>query len=225
MTKTILITGAFTGFWPRHRRNSKPVRATRCLPRCAIRRPRTVPMRTHSEVRTSKSSSLMSPILNRLVEQSATIITKAGRIDVLINNAGLLAAGVSEAFTPEQVTALFDVNVSGLHRVTRAVLPHLRRHNDGLIINIGSIVVRVTFPFSGLYGASKFAVEALTDSYRYEISQLGIDVGSCTTQRLPDAAVCQCDSASRHGAGDRVRHPGGHPCCHVRAVQHHAFRA
>jgi len=94
----------------------------------------------------------------------------------LINNAGVAAAGVSEAFTPEQATALFDVNVIGLHRVTRAVLPDLRRHNDGLIINIGSVLGRVTFPFFGIYGASKFAVEALTDSFRYELSQLGIDV-------------------------------------------------
>ena len=104
------------------------------------------------------------------------MIAKAGRIDVLINNAGVAAAGVSEAITPEQATALFDVNVIGLHRVTRAVLPDFRRHNDGLIINIGSILGRITFPFFGLYGASKFAVEALTDSLRYEVSQLGIDV-------------------------------------------------
>jgi NAD(P)-dependent dehydrogenase (short-subunit alcohol dehydrogenase family) len=103
-------------------------------------------------------------------------VEQFGRIDVLINNAGVAAAGVSEAFTPEQATALFDVNVIGLHRVTRAVLPTLRRQNDGLIVNIGSVLGRVTFPFFSLYGASKFAVEALTDSYRYEVSQLGIDV-------------------------------------------------
>ena len=60
--------------------------------------------------------------------------------------------------------------------MTRAVLPNFRHNNDGLVINIGSVVGRVTFPFFGIYGASKFAVEALTDSYRYEVSQLGIDV-------------------------------------------------
>ncbi len=92
---------------------------------------------------------------------------------------------MSEAFTPEQATALFDVNVIGLHRVTRAVLPHLRRHNDGLIINIGSVLGRVTFPFFGLYGASKFAVEALTDSLRYEVSQLGIDVALVQPSAYP----------------------------------------
>ncbi len=105
-----------------------------------------------------------------------TVVTKAGRIDVLINNAGVASAGVSEAFTDEQATPLFDVNVIGLHRVTRAVLPTLRNQRDGLIINIGSVLGRVTFPFFGIYGASKFAVEALTDRSRYEVSQFGIDV-------------------------------------------------
>jgi short-subunit dehydrogenase len=63
-----------------------------------------------------------------------------------------------------------------LLRTTRAVLPAMRKQHDGLIINIGSILGRVTFPFFGIYGASKFAVEALTESLRYEVSQLGIDV-------------------------------------------------
>jgi NAD(P)-dependent dehydrogenase (short-subunit alcohol dehydrogenase family) len=56
------------------------------------------------------------------------------------------------------------------------VLPAFRRQGDGLIVNVGSILGRVTFPFFGLYGASKYAVEALTDSYRYELSQFGVDV-------------------------------------------------
>jgi NAD(P)-dependent dehydrogenase (short-subunit alcohol dehydrogenase family) len=103
-------------------------------------------------------------------------LDKAGHIDVIINNAGLAAAGVTESFTVEQAQAVFDVNVFGMLRVTRAVLPAMRRQRDGLIINIGSILGRVTFPFFGIYGASKFAVEALTDSLRYELSQLGIEV-------------------------------------------------
>jgi NAD(P)-dependent dehydrogenase (short-subunit alcohol dehydrogenase family) len=74
------------------------------------------------------------------------------------------------------VRALFEVNVFGLQRVLRAVLPAFRRQGDGLVINVGLILGRVTFPFFGLYGASKYAVEALTDSYRYELSQLGVDV-------------------------------------------------
>ncbi len=106
----------------------------------------------------------------------AAVLRSSSRIDVLINNAGVASAGVSESFTAAQAAALFDVNVIGVHRVTRATLPTLRRQKDGLIINIGSIVGRVTFPFFGIYGASKFAIEALTESYRYELSPLGVEV-------------------------------------------------
>jgi NAD(P)-dependent dehydrogenase (short-subunit alcohol dehydrogenase family) len=104
------------------------------------------------------------------------VLAEAGKIDVLVNNAGIGSAGVTEAFTAEQAKVVFDTNVIGLLRVTRAVLPSMRQKRDGLIINIGSILGRVTLPFLGIYGASKFAVEALTDSVRYEVSQLGVEV-------------------------------------------------
>jgi NADP-dependent 3-hydroxy acid dehydrogenase YdfG len=104
------------------------------------------------------------------------VLAEAGKIDVLVNNAGIGSAGVTEAFTAEQAKVIFETNVIGLLRVTRAVLPSMRQRRDGLIINIGSILGRVTFPFTGIYGASKFAVEALTDSLRYEVSQLGVEV-------------------------------------------------
>src|ERR1700738_4550581 len=102
--------------------------------------------------------------------------TSRQELDVVINNAGMASAGISEAFTPEQARDLFDVNVFGVQRVLRATLPVLRAKRAGLVINIGSILGRVTLPFFGLYGASKYAVEAMTDSYRYELSQLGIHV-------------------------------------------------
>ena len=95
---------------------------------------------------------------------------------MVINNAGIAAAGVSESFTPEQIREMFEVNVFGVQRLLRATLPTLRGQASGLVLNVGSVLGRVTFPFFGLYGASKFAVEALTDSYRYELSQLGVDV-------------------------------------------------
>ena len=106
----------------------------------------------------------------------AAVLKDAGKIDVLINNAGMASAGVSEAFTADQAKLLFNTNVVGVLRTTRAVLPAMRAAKDGLIINVGSVLGRVTFPFFGIYGASKFAVEALTDSFRLELSQLGVDV-------------------------------------------------
>lgn len=184
MTKTILITGASTGFG---RDTAETLSRAGHRVFASMRDPE-AKNRIHADAFRGQNIEVVeldvtdSQSVDRAV---AAVIAKAGRIDVLINNAGHLAAGVSEAFTPEQATALFDVNVIGLHRVTRAVLPHLRRHNDGLIINIGSVLGRVTFPFFGLYGASKFAVEALTDSFRYEVSQLGIDVALVQPSAYP----------------------------------------
>jgi NAD(P)-dependent dehydrogenase (short-subunit alcohol dehydrogenase family) len=122
------------------------------------------------------------------------------KLDVVINNAGLFAAGLSETYTPDQVREVFDVNVFGIQRVTRAALPTMRKNKSGLIINVGSILGRVTIPFLGLYGASKHAVEALTESYRYELSQLGIDVVLVQPSAYPTrlyAAVQQPADAGR----------------------------
>ena len=175
MTKTILITGASTGFG---RDTAETLARTGYRVFASMRDPQ-AKNQGHAEALRAQNIDVVELDVTdaQSVDRAiAAVIAKSGRIDVLINNAGVAAAGVSEAFTPEQATAMFDVNVIGLHRVTRTVLPHLRYHQDGLIINIGSILGRVTFPFFGLYGASKFAVEALTDSLRYEVSQLGIDV-------------------------------------------------
>ncbi len=184
MTKSILITGASTGFG----RDTAETLARAGHKVFASMRDPEAKNRAHADALRGQNIEVVeldvtdSQSVDRAV---AAVIASAGRIDVLINNAGVAAAGVSEAFTAEQASALFDVNVIGLHRVTRAVLPELRRHNDGLIINIGSIVGRVTFPFFALYGASKFAVEALTDSLRYEVSQLGIDVALVQPSAYP----------------------------------------
>ncbi len=115
----------------------------------------------------------------------AKVVALEGGIDVVINNAGVASAGVSEAFADQQVMDMFDVNVIGVQRVTRAVLPAMRKQGSGLVVNIGSVLGRVTFPFFGLYGASKFAVEALSESYRYELSQLGIDVSLVQPSAYP----------------------------------------
>ncbi|MCV3209823.1 SDR family oxidoreductase [Mesorhizobium sp. YC-39] len=130
----------------------------------------------------------------------ASVLAQAGYLDVLINNAGIGSAGISEAFTTEQVRALFDVNVLGIQRTLRAVLPAFRRRGEGLVVNIGSILGRLTFPFFGLYGASKFAIEALTEGYRYELSQLGVDVVLVQPSNYPTnifASAQQPDDSAR----------------------------
>ncbi len=99
-----------------------------------------------------------------------------GKLDVLVNNAGIASGGLAETFTPEQVREMFEVNVFGIQRMIRAVVPQMQANKSGLIVNVGSILGRLTLPFYGLYGASKHAVEALTEGYRYELSQLGVDV-------------------------------------------------
>ena len=99
----------------------------------------------------------------------------AGGIDVLINNAGVGVLGLQEAFTPDDWQRLFDINVFGVQRVTRAVLPSMREQGSGLLIFISSLLGRMVLPFFGPYNASKYAVEALADNYRVELSGFGID--------------------------------------------------
>ncbi|MDQ0640306.1 NAD(P)-dependent dehydrogenase (short-subunit alcohol dehydrogenase family) [Pedobacter sp. W3I1] len=102
-------------------------------------------------------------------------ITKMGKIDVVINNAGIGALGIQESFTSEDWKAVFDVNVFGVQRVNRAVLPHLKLRGSGLLLQIASCTGRLSIPFQGPYSPSKWAVEALAELYRVECSQLGIE--------------------------------------------------
>jgi NADP-dependent 3-hydroxy acid dehydrogenase YdfG len=126
-------------------------------------------------------------------------------LDVVVNNAGMASAGISEAFTPEQIRQLFEVNVFGVQRVLRATLPVLRAKRRGLVINVGSILGRITLPFFGLYGASKYAVEAMSDSYRYELSQLGVEV----VLVQPSAYPTNMYAAAQQPADEELRNTYG----------------
>ncbi|WP_346319951.1 SDR family NAD(P)-dependent oxidoreductase [Chitinophaga sp. YIM B06452] len=104
----------------------------------------------------------------------AAAIEQFGQIDVLVNNAGFGTLGALEAAPDEAVRQQFEVNVFGLIDVTKAVLPVMRTRGTGVIINVSSMGGRLTFPFSTLYHATKFAVEGLTESLQYELNPLGI---------------------------------------------------
>ena len=176
MSKTILITGASSGFG----RDTAETLSAACYKVFAGVRYMAERNRPVVDALRAKAIEPIELDVTNDVSVNAAIATllakSGGKLDVVINNAGVASVGVSEGFTPEQVRDLFEVNVFGVQRVLRAALPTLRAQGDGLVVNVGSILGRVTFPFFGLYGASKFAVEALTDSYRYELSQLGVDV-------------------------------------------------
>ncbi len=96
--------------------------------------------------------------------------------DVLINNAGQMYIGITEAFTTEEFAQQLSINVVGIHRVTRAFLPPMRRRGSGLIINVSSIAGRIATPFITVYNSSKWAVEGYSLGLRYELGCVGIDL-------------------------------------------------
>ena len=110
------------------------------------------------------------------VDRAVQSALEHGPIDVLINNAGIGAGGYAEAFSTEQTRQMFDVNVIGVQRVSRAVLPGMRERGQGLLLFVSSIMGRIVLPYAGIYTASKFAVEGLAESYAYELKGTGVDV-------------------------------------------------
>jgi NAD(P)-dependent dehydrogenase (short-subunit alcohol dehydrogenase family) len=103
------------------------------------------------------------------------IVRNAGRIDIVVNNAGISCWALTETSTVEQTKQLFETNFFGVLRVNRAVLPHMRKRRSGLLIHISSVAGRLVMPSLGIYCATKFALEAMAETLRYELSQLGID--------------------------------------------------
>jgi short-subunit dehydrogenase len=104
------------------------------------------------------------------------VLAKAGRVDLLINNAGVgLVAGAEES-SVEQAKSLFDVNLFGVFRMTKAVLPTMRRQGSGRIVNISSVLGLIPAPFMALYAASKHALEGYSESLDHEIRGSGVRV-------------------------------------------------
>jgi short-subunit dehydrogenase len=104
------------------------------------------------------------------------VLGEAGRIDVLVNNAGIGLLGSAEESSTDQAQALFDVNVFGVLRVTNAVLPTMRRQQKGRIINISSIMGLIPSPYNALYASTKHAIEGYSESLDHELRTFGIRV-------------------------------------------------
>jgi NAD(P)-dependent dehydrogenase (short-subunit alcohol dehydrogenase family) len=178
--QVVLITGSSTGFGRLFTetlaRKGHTVFAT-------MRDPLGRNAKNASEIRTfAQNDSLPIHVLELDVTDDASVeraidaaLSKAGRIDVAINNAGYFLTGLEEAVTTEQAHRLMDTNFLGPVRVNRAVLPHMRRQRSGVLIHISSGAGRVVLPSAGFYCASKFALEALAEAYNYELAAQGIE--------------------------------------------------
>jgi NAD(P)-dependent dehydrogenase (short-subunit alcohol dehydrogenase family) len=103
------------------------------------------------------------------------VLRECGHIDVLVNNAGFGVQDIAESVTLAQAQRQFDTNFFGILRLNRAALPAMRRQGSGLLLHVSSGGGRLAVPGMGLYCASKFAMEALAEIYRYELASLGID--------------------------------------------------
>ncbi|MCX4706880.1 oxidoreductase [Streptomyces sp. NBC_01352] len=106
----------------------------------------------------------------------AEVIDRFGRIDVLVNNAGIGAAGAVEENSVAQAQAIFNINVFGVMRMTKAVLPHMRAQGGGRVINISSVLGVAPQPFMALYVAAKHAIEGYSESLDHEVREHGVRV-------------------------------------------------
>jgi NADP-dependent 3-hydroxy acid dehydrogenase YdfG len=181
MRKTILITGASSGIGKEtakffHEKGWNVV--------ATMRKPEIETELTGLEnVLVTKLDVLDLVSINQAITYG---IEKFERIDVLLNNAGYGAYGPLESFPREKILRQFNTNVIGLLDVTRAILPHFRENKNGIIMNVSSMGGKMTFPLGSLYHGTKFAVEGISESLRYEVEQFGgsvkiIEPGSIAT--------------------------------------------
>src|SRR5208283_1598726 len=178
--QVVLITGSSTGFGrlmaETLARHGHTVFAT-------MRDPGGRNAKNSAEIRAlAKRESLPLHVLELDVTNDASVeqavrsaVEQAGRIDVAINNAGYGLVGLAEATTVEQAQRIMDTNFFGSVRVNRAVLPYMRRQRSGLLMHISSGAGRVVIPSFAFYCASKFALEALAETYHYELAPQGIE--------------------------------------------------
>lgn len=168
MRKTIMITGASSGIG---KETAKLFQSKGWNVIATMRNP-------ENEKEINKLSNTLVIKLDVLsLDSIANAVEKGlyhfGGVDVVVNNAGYGAYGPLESFPREKIIRQFNTNVIGLLDVTRAILPHFRENRKGIIINISSMGGKMTFPLGSLYHGTKFAVEGISESLRYEVEQFG----------------------------------------------------
>ncbi|MEO8701117.1 MAG: SDR family oxidoreductase [Kofleriaceae bacterium] len=179
--QTILITGASAGFG---RLASLALARRGHTVFATMRDPDTRNRAAADELRQiAEIEGLVLHVLELDVTSDASVtraidaaLATTGHLDTVINNAGYMTSGLNETVTPEQLHAVFDTNVIGMQRVNRAVLPSMRARKAGLLVHLSSGLGRVLIPFTGTYAATKWAVEALAETYRYELKATGVEV-------------------------------------------------
>lgn len=171
MGQTILITGASSGIGKAtaiyFQQQGWNVIATMRSPE------KETELRALDNIHLEKLDVLDIKSINQAIQNG---IQKFGKIDALVNNAGYGAYGPLESFPRENINKQFNTNVIGLMDVTQAIIPHFRQKKDGVIVNISSIGGQMTFALGSLYHGTKFAVEGISESLHYEMSEIGVKV-------------------------------------------------
>jgi NAD(P)-dependent dehydrogenase (short-subunit alcohol dehydrogenase family) len=181
MSSTILITGAGSGF------GALTARALADAGHTVYAAMRNTTTRNAGRVADAKDYAAERGVDLRTVELDvlsqesadaaiATVLSEAGRLDVVIHNAGHMVTGPTEAFTTDEMIAVYDTNVLGTQRVNRAALPHLRARREGLVLWVGSTSTKGgTPPYLAPYFAAKAAMDALAVSYAAELAHFNVE--------------------------------------------------
>jgi NAD(P)-dependent dehydrogenase (short-subunit alcohol dehydrogenase family) len=148
------------------------------MPPCAIRKGKMPQKKSELEAHSSHIKVVDMDVTQdaSVHEAMGHILAAAGNIDILINNAGIMYLGITEAFSVAQAHFQMETNYYGAIRVMQAVLPSMRKAGQGLIINTSSLVGRMSPPFFGTYTATKHALEGYSQALRYEVSPFGVDI-------------------------------------------------
>jgi NAD(P)-dependent dehydrogenase (short-subunit alcohol dehydrogenase family) len=169
-SRAVLVTGCSSGIG---RATAERLVATGWTVYATARRPETL-----AGLEAAGCRTLALDVTDEASMQAAvrTVEEAEGAVGVLVNNAGYSQSGAIESVPIERVRAQFETNVFGLVRLTQLVLPKMREQRWGKVVNLSSMGGRFTFPGGGIYHATKYAVEAISDALRFEVRGFGVDV-------------------------------------------------